>query len=358
MMPITLRRLAPALVLLAACLPAGAAATGSTAGRDVAAVFVGPALADFSKSAGSLKSAVDDLCAAPDDDALSDARAAFADALDDFGHVSVLRFGPLSAASRFERLFFWPDARAIGLKQVQGLIASTDRDAFAGGMDAKSAALQGFPALEYTLYGTGAEALAAGDAWRCQVAGALSANIALIARDLAADWAPGTAYATSFSAPADGLEPYRSDAEVNGEIVKALSTALQFVRSAELAPPLGEDPGKANGRRAAFWRSGLSASFIAAQVDGVRGLLAAAGYEQSLPEDSRYIASSIRFELDNAIRTLRKVEAPVEAAFASEPDRGRFAFALLALHHANELVNDGLSGALGLTMGFNALDGD
>lgn len=109
---------------------------------------------------------------------------------------------------------------------------------------------------------------------------------------------------------------------VQGEIVKALATALQFIRSAELAPPLGEE--KANGKRAPMWRSRLTAPLSWLEIDGVRPPLAAAGYEQSLPEDSRFIASSIRFELDNAIRTLGQVEGPVEQTFGTEPDRGRF----------------------------------
>lgn len=343
-----------AAALAATTLPSGAAGVG----EGVVRAFVEPSVTDFSASTKALRSAITDLCDDPAEDALSEARAAFANALDDFGRVSVLRFGPLSAASRFERLFFWPDARGIGLKQVQTLIASSDSGGLAGGMEGKSAALQGFPALEFVLFGTGADTLSAGNTLRCGVAAAISANIAGIAGDLATDWAPGTAFETSFSAPAPDRDPYRSEAEVDGELVKALSTALQFVRSAELSPPLGEDPSKANGKRAPFWRSGLTARFLASQVDGTRQLLAAAGYERSLPEDQRYVVSSIRFELDNSIRTLGQVEGPVETSFASDPDRGRFVYVSLALHHANELVNDGLSAALGLSMGFNALDGD
>ncbi len=347
-------RIVAAAALAIVASPVGAAGTGEAVVRS----FAGPTLADFTASTAALDKAVGDLCAEPAEDTLAVARAAFADALDDFAHVSVLRFGPLSAASRFERLFFWPDARGIGLKQVQGLIASTDAGALDGGMDGKSAALQGFPALEFVLHGTGADTLAAGNPWRCRIAAAISANIALVASDLAADWAPGSAFEASFSAPAPDRDPYRSAAEVDAEIVKALSTTLQFVRSAELSPPLGEDASKANGRRAPFWRSGLTARYVAGQIDGARELLAAAGYEQGLAEDRRYVASSIRFELDSSIRALEQVLGPIESSFATEPDRGRYGFALLALHHANELVNDELAAALGLSMGFNALDGD
>lgn len=343
-----------AAIVFASVLPASAQGVG----RQVIDGFVAPSTAAFTRSTAELAASVGALCDRPSDEALSASRTAFAAALDDWGRVSVLRFGPLTEDGRFEKLFFWPDARGIGLKQVQGLLAAKDPGEISAGMAGKSAALQGFPALEFTLHGTGSESLATGDPWRCSVASAIASNIAAIAATVAGEWDAGSPFAASFSTTVEGREPYRAEAEVQGEIVKALATALQFIRSAELAPPLGEAPEKANGKRAPMWRSRLTAPLIVAQIDGVRLLLAAAGYEQSLPEDSRYVASSIRFELDNAIRTLGQVEGPVEQAFGTEPDRGRFVFAELALHHASELVTRDLAAALGLTMGFNALDGD
>ena len=343
-----------AAIVLASILPASADGVG----RNVIDGFVAPSTAAFARSTTELAASVEALCAKPGDETVSASRTAFAAALENWGHISVLRFGPLAADGRFEKLFFWPDARGIGLKQVQGLLAAKDPGEISAGMAGKSAALQGFPALEFTLYGAGSEKLAAGDRWRCSVASAIASNIAAIAATVAREWDANSPFAASFTGPADGKEPYRTEAEVHGEIVKALATTLQFIRSAELVPPLGEMTEKANGKRAPMWRGQLTAALIMAQADGVRQLLAAAGYEQWLPQDSRYIASSIRFELDNAIRTLGQVEGPVEQTFGTEPDRGRFVFAELALHHASELVSRDLSAALGLTMGFNALDGD
>lgn len=343
-----------AAIVVASIFPASAQGVG----RRVIDGFVAPSTAAFTRSTMDLAASVEALCDKPGDETLSASRTAFASALDDWGRVSVLRFGPLAADGRFEKLFFWPDARGIGLKQVQGLLAANQPGEISAGMAGKSAALQGFPALEFTLYGAGSEKLAMDEPWRCSVASAIASNIAAIAATVAREWDAGTPFAASFREPGEGKEPYRTEAEVHGEIVKALATALQFVRSAELVPPLGEAPEKANGKRAPMWRSRLTVPLIAAQVDGVRQLLAAAGYEQSLPEDSRYVASSIRFELDNAIRTLAQVDGPVELTFGTEPDRGRFVFAELALHHASEVVTRDLSAALGLTMGFNALDGD
>lgn len=343
-----------AAILLGAAAPAA----GSETGRLVLDTYVEPAVAALEDGAVQLRGAVAALCDQPGDAGLAAARDAFADALDRWAAVSVLRFGPVSAASRFERLFFWPDARGIGLKQIQGLLASPDQAVGQGGVAGKSAALQGFPALEFVLYGTGSQTLGSGDPQRCSVAAAIASNIATISADIARDWAPGSPFARSFAKPADTTEPYRTATEVDAEIVKALSTTLQFVRAAEIGPVLRDPPDPASGKRAPLWRSGLTARLVAGQLDGARRLLAATKWEQTLPEDSIHVAGSIRFELDSAIRVLSQVEGPVETSLREGPDRDRFAFALLALDHANELINDQLSAALGLSMGFNALDGD
>src|SRR3546814_4200550 len=65
-----------------------------------------------------------------------------------------LRFGPLVAANRYERIYFWPDPRGITLRQVQGLLGQADGSMpDAAGLATQSVALQGLPALEYVLYG-------------------------------------------------------------------------------------------------------------------------------------------------------------------------------------------------------------
>jgi predicted lipoprotein len=271
----------------------------------------------------------------------------------------VLRFGPLAAESRFERIFLWPDARGVALRQVQQLLTE-DADALSvEGLAGKSAAVQGIPALDIALFGTSADEMAkGGDDFRCRYAETVAGNIAKMADEALTGWQDDTPFARSFIGPGSDGNPYRSGEEVDGEIVKALSTAIQFVRSAEILPPLAKDAAKGNGRRAPLWRSGLTFRLIAAQVDGARALLRHAGYEDRLPQDQSFVVSSIQFELDHTIPALNEVALPVEEAFRNQEQRGRIAFADLALHHAGELVSEQLAAALGLSMGFNALDGD
>ncbi|WEX08185.1 imelysin family protein [Chelativorans sp. AA-79] len=357
---------AKAFILAAHILSSLPAAAQDTAripadiGARVAEEYVIPSLAGFSSTAGELRNEMEALCADPGQAALEEARTAFAATIKAWGAVSVLRFGPLVEENRFEHLFFWPDVRGVTLRQVQGVLAQKDEQAaLPDGLKQKSVAVQGLPALEFVLYGSGSEALASGDeSYRCRYGAAITANVADRAGNIAAAWAPGAPFHTAFTQPAPDNAAYRSPDEVAGEVVKALGTALQFVRDAEILPALGDSIEKANGRRAPFRRSDLSFEFIGSQAEGVIGLLRAAGFETELDGNGRGIVNSLLFDLTHARDAIAAVNAPAETAFAAEEDRSRISYAAVALQGANRTLGEQLSAVIGLTMGFNALDGD
>lgn len=329
-------------------------------GTRVVNAYVAPNLAAFAEATERLSENMRALCEKPSDDTLAEARAGFAETVPAWGRVSVLRFGPLIEENRFEHFFFWPDPRGVTLRQVQAIIATKDPTATTPAeLAGKSVAVQGLPALEFVLHGSDTEALAGGaGAYRCRYGSAIADNLAGRASELAAAWAPGAPFHTAFARPAAGNALYRSPAEVAGEVVKALTTTLQFVRFAELLPALGETPEKANGRRAPFWRSDLTFALLAAQINGAIGLLQSAGFETQLDARSQPYLNSVLFDLKHAVEAVQRVEQPAQTAFAEGEDRGRLTYANLALDGANERIGTQFSVAIGLTMGFNALDGD
>ncbi len=68
--------------------------------------------------------------------------------------------GPAREDNRFERLFFWPDRRGRGLRQVQGILAEEDETATdPATLYQKSVAVQGLLALDFVLSGEGNETL-------------------------------------------------------------------------------------------------------------------------------------------------------------------------------------------------------
>ena len=108
-----------------------------------------PGYAAFGEATSALSGKVDTLCKQPSDVALKEARNAFATTVDAWSKVEIFRFGPINEDHRFDRLFYWPDPKSIGLKQVQDALAHRDQAAtLPFELCKKSVALQGLPALE------------------------------------------------------------------------------------------------------------------------------------------------------------------------------------------------------------------
>lgn len=352
-------RLAALAVLgLLACRPALADPMPDDLGARVADSYARPAARAFHAAARDMATRTEELCAAPGEATLDAARAAFGRLVAAWGGLSVLRFGPLQAENRYERLFFWPDPRGVILRQVEALLAGKDGAALEpGALAGKSVAVQGLPALEFSLHGAGAGELeTAADGYRCRYALAVAQNVAGIAAAVEAGWADGAPFHDDFAAPKAANALYRSQREVAGEVVKAIGTALQFTRNAELLPPLGESADKARGKRAPLWRSDLTFALVGARIDGMAALADVAGFAADAA--AHRPAETLRLDLVNASAALGKVKARAETAFTEPTDRDRIRYVTVALDTANTTLGGPLSAALGLTMGFNALDGD
>ena len=78
----------------------------------------------------------------------------------------------------------------------------------------------------------------------------------------------------------------------------------------------------------------------------------------ALPPGDAWMGGAVLGELDNAARTLREVPAPLEQALADAEGRRLLGLATLTLKNAKAIVDQDLAPALGVTIGFNALDGD
>src|SRR5512143_1347522 len=179
--PITQNRLLAGITTLLLLM----SAQGANAETDHAAIakaslteVIRPGYVALAAATFSLHDRVATLCNTPSADALKDARGAFAGAVDAWSKVEIFRFGPIVQDRRYERLFFWPDPKSLGLRQIEDTLAKKDEGATdPAKLAAKSVALQGLPALEYLLYGDGADGLATGGetaAFRCSFASSIA----------------------------------------------------------------------------------------------------------------------------------------------------------------------------------------
>jgi len=351
-----------AAILCASTVAAHAEADHAAIARAALTDYIRPGYTHLAERAGALQQKVVALCAAPSATALKDAKSAFAGTVEAWGRVEPLRFGPITQDHRYERLFYWPDSKGLGSRQLRDALAKHDASAadpttLAG----KSVALQGLPALEVLLYGDGADALAkpGGEgAFRCSFAASVAANIAAVTKDVAQGWSDQAPFAKDFLAPGPNNPFYRAPKEVTLELLKAFSGGIETVRDQKLAKPLGAKPDEAKPQLAAFPLSGLTLANTADNLDGVRELFAKGGFAQVVHEDSPGVEDSILFDLDHAIDVLRGIDKPFAEVARDEELRAKLEALRVSLKSAGTTASDAIARGAGLTFGFNAMDRD
>ncbi len=348
--------------VLAAALPGRAAdeaAMDGFVGRALTA-FIRPAFADLARDTATLGASTEALCAAPGEDALKAAQGAFAVVVRDWGRVSWLNLSPMVEDSRQERFFFWPDPRGIALRQVQAALAGadpalTDPAALPG----KSVALQGLGALEFLLYGTGAETLAGPDgAYRCGFAAAIGKNLETLAGAMAAGFAEDSAFVANLRQPGPDNPLFRTHAEAAGKLFVGAAAGVEIVSDRILGTGLGDRPQDAKPRSAPLWRSDATLAYAAAMLAGIDALLAGGRMSETLPSDQSWMEASLHYELGGAISGLAAIGMPFTEASADTAGRSRLIAVSTRIGNVKALFDAYTQGALGLGLGFNGLDGD
>jgi predicted lipoprotein len=352
--------MATGLFLLAA-VPAGAASldSGATVTRSIAD-FVRPGYVRFHDATTALDKAAANLCKAPSGASLEAARAAFSSAIDSWSQIEIIRFGPVTEENRLERILFWPDRKSIGLKQVQAALAERDRTASdAKELAGKSVAMQGLGALEFVLYGTGAEELSGQTgSFRCAYGAAISKNLDEMASELAAEWADLTGFSAKWQDFGDKNPLYRNADEALTELLEVFVNGLELIRDQRLGGFLGDTEKADKPKQALFWRSGKTADALKGNMEGLKTLFDASGIGPALPEASRWIAQSANFEFGNAINAAEATKGPVDDVLANPEKRGKLAYFGVVTSSLSEIFGTRLAAELGLTAGFSSLDGD
>jgi uncharacterized protein len=362
-------------ILAAGTLAARAEADHGTIARATLDRFIRPGYAALARSTTGLREKIGVLCRQPSTAGLKDTRDAFADVVRAWSKVEILRFGPVAQDHRYERLFYWPDPKGLGLKQLRDALAKQDETlTLPDELAAKSVALQGVPALEYLLYGDGAEILAATNrvvdgqeplpqvggagAFRCGFAQSIATNVERIAKNLTEGWREGSAAEKDVLSPGPDDPFYRTPKEVTLELLKAFSGAIEEVRDQKLAKPLGATPDEAQPQLAAFSLSGLTLANIADNLAGVRELFVQSGFAALVHSESPGVEDSVIFDLDHAIDVIRNIDKPFAEAARDEDTRGELEALRVSLKGAEGTAVDMISRAAGLSFGFNAMDKD
>jgi len=328
-----------------------------TLGTRVTASYIAPAMSEFKTAAVGMESALQRLCS--ENGTREQAEMAFEHLVKAWSGIEFLRFGPLVEANRFENIYFWPDPRGVMTRQVQALLGNSEADIpNSQELATQSIALKGLPALEYVLYrdeGLLASESRSSDAPACVYSQAVAGHLVALSTELAGQWSQGGEQAAAFANPGQDNPLYRNSLEVAAEITKALSTGLQFQAEAKLASALGSDAENANIRKAPFWRSGLTLVAIESAVRGMKAFYESAEFH--FPE-SQWIDQNIRGEMQRAAAQLASLKSPAQQLLSTDAGHRELTLVVLQLRNAKSLVDQDMAPALGVRIGFNALDGD
>lgn len=315
----------------------------------------------FSAAAQKQQEAVKALCAAPDAKGLETARESFRTLALSWSRIEWLSFGPAREDNRRETLFFWPDNRGRGLRQIEELAGSANAGQFeAATFASKSVAVKGLPALEYVLFGAGADTLTTAGSARCAYAVAIAASVQSTAHDLANAWSAKDGYRDVMLAAGPENAQFRNHKEALQKLLTAASEQIQIARDLKLKPLLLEKNGAPTPISPPFSDAGISFDAISANVESA-GAVFLKHASKLLPEESVYRADSLEFEVNtarNVLAELSKQKGPATQLATDTTTRQRLTYLLAPLDGAHSLMATVYPPALGLVMGFNSLDGD
>lgn len=327
--------------------------------------YIRPAYANVADAANGLRTATVRYCAQPSATNMKGLENAFRDTVVAWGGVDFLRFGPATTDHRLERISFWPDPRNFVERQLRTLLASPDLDSFdLDRLKGQSAAVQGLPAFERLMLAPGKDGAEKVDpdsdafSRRCRLAGLIATNIGDIADTIRDAWIDPDGISHQMLQPGPDDPLYRTEAEAADEILKALLTGIEQVRDLAITPALGATPEDARPLRFPYVRSGDTLALIAANITGLRQLIEASGIADNLRPEQSWLRTSLLFELGNAERVLKSIDEPPMEMAADPKSRAKLNYVRITLGSIRDTIAGPLASAVGLNVGFNALDGD
>jgi predicted lipoprotein len=346
-----MRRLLAAALMLAA-VPAAAEPDHATIARAALDAHILPGFERLAEAAAVLSAEADAACAgagAIDPAAVEDAYRRTFDAWARIGHI---RFGPAEEDSTGFAVEFWPDTKGSIPRTLAAMTAAEDPvvddpQAFAS----VSVAARGLMALDELLFDPESGPIAA-ESYRCRLLVAITRDLAATAARLVARWRdPWGGILTSAGAP--GNPVYFSPAEATRALFSALHDGLQYDIDLRLGRPLGTAE-RPQPRRAEAWRSGRSLPNLIASLEGLRAFsdtvfAPAVGPDAAAPVDAAFAA---------ALAAAGELDAPIDVAVATVEGRARVEALQDAVRHVQEEVASHIGPAVGVTSGFNAMDGD
>ncbi|NQV98767.1 MAG: imelysin family protein [Rhodospirillales bacterium] len=287
-------------------------------------------------------------CQAPSETTVSQLKTAFHEVSDAWANLFHWSIGPITLYLRRDRFYHWPERRNSIGKGLAALLAVNDEAKLAPERFKKaSVAVQGLPALERLLF---TETDVSQNPWACKIGQSITANLAAIASEVIVEWTDdirgklerGEAHMDYFSEPSDFVN----------RVFNELSTGYAMIKEQKILAVLGASAEKAKPLLLENRRSGRFMRNLNLNVKAL--FQAQAVLARSLPD------SGIAAMADRQKKLLRLLDGlgSDDAAFTNPDHRDRVLAFTSALGEARDAMEKAYVSHLGLTIGFNSLDGD
>ena len=323
-----------------------------------------PRYARLAMATGAFAAEAEAFCAGPSDDGHARLRERFHDALDAWMGVQHLRFGPVDLFMRGYRFYFWPQARNKVGDAVAELVADgEDNAALAARIARANVAVQGLLAAEVLVFDK--RYLSAGNEGRaggCGLLAAVAENMRAMAAGIHADWRDGDAsFARALATPGPD-NPYVEDhAAATLAFFQSLHDSLQLIHDVNLKPVIGESAQQVRPVLAESRLSGRSRRNIVVTLGALQALYLGegrAGLDKLTAAADPKLDRLMRKAFRLTLATAQSIDAPVEQAAADPALRPQVEKLATQVQALKQIVRNRLAPALGLAVGFNALDGD
>ena len=286
-------------------------------------------------------------------------RASYNATCDAWARAQLIKTGPLSLFLRYERFSYWPEARNVTQRMLDALIASNDpKELVPDTLVRDSVAAQGLTALERLLYDgdTSVQLLKAAGRpgeWRTEIGQGIARNLASIARDVVADWTAPDGVRAAIAANKGWRMIFADTAEAASLLLTELVTAFRLMHDVKLLPVMGLSIDVARPRVAEAWRSGRSQRNLKLNLESAQAMTKI--WAETVPAAHRTKLDSLYAA---AMKATDAVPADLGEAAADPRRRPVVETARAGIKAVQVDIAAVLPADLGITLGFNSLDGD
>jgi len=286
-------------------------------------------------------------------------RAAYSAACDAWARAQLIKTGPLSLFLRYERFAYWPEARNVTQRMLDALIVSNDPKELApAALVRDSVAAQGLTALERLLYdGDNSVRLLKAPGrpgeWRTEIGQGIARNLSAIAKDVLAEWTAPDGVRAMIASNKGWKMIFADTAEAASLLLTEQVTAFRLMHDIKLLAVMGASADVARPRVAEAWRSGRSQRNLKLNLESAQAMTRI--WAETVPAAHRTKLDSL---YASALKAVDAVPADLGEAAADARRRPLVDSVRAGIKAVQVEIAATLPADLGITLGFNSLDGD